>query len=122
MTEPMLLSEAQMRRIEPYFPLSRGRARVDDRRVLSGIVYVIRNGLMWRDAPAAYGPHKTLYNRFVRWSLMGVFNRIFAGLAAEGGPPDQLMIDATHLKAHRTAASLRKKGLFRAVSGARRAA
>lgn len=122
MTEPMLLSEAQMRRIEPYFPVSRGRARVDDRRVLSGIVYVIRNGLMWRDAPAAYGPHKTLYNRFVRWSLMGVFNRIFAGLAAEGGPPDQLMVDATHIKAHRTAASLRKKGLFRAVLGAPRAA
>ena len=122
MTETLLLSEAQMRRIEPYFPVSRGRARVDDRRVLSGIVYVIRNGLMWRDAPPAYGPHKTLYNRFVRWSLMGVFNRIFAGLAAEGGPPDQLMIDATHLKAHRTAASLRKKGLFRAVSGAPRAA
>ena len=122
MTEPMLLSEAQMRRIEPYFPVSRGRARVDDRRVLSGIVYVIRNGLMWRDAPAAYGPHKTLYNRFVRWSLMGVFNRIFAGLAAEGGRPDQLMVDATHLKAHRTAASLRKKGLFRAVSAARKAA
>ena len=122
MTEPMLLSEAQMRRIEPYFPLSRGRARVDDRRVLSGIVYVIRNGLMWRDAPTAYGPHKTFYNRFVRRSLAGVFNRIFAGLAAEGGPPDQLMIDATHLKAHRTAASLRKKGPFRAVSGARMAA
>ena len=122
MSEPMLLSEAQMRRIKPYFPVSRGRARVDDRRVLSGIVYVIRNGLMWRDAPAAYGPHKTLYNRFVRWSIAGVFNRIFAGLAAEGGPPDQLMVDATHIKAHRTAASLRKKGLFRAVSGARRAA
>ena len=117
-----LLSEAQMRRIEPYFPLSRGRARVDDRRVLSGIVYVIRNGLMWRDAPSSYGPHKTLYNRFVRWSRAGVFNRIFAGLAAEGGPPDQLMVDATHLKAHRTAASLRKKGLLRVGSGARRAA
>ncbi len=120
MAEPFRLSDAQMRRIEPYFPLSRGRARADDRRVLSGIVYVIRNGLMWRDAPPAYGPHKTLYNRFVRWSRMGVFNRIFAGLAAEGEPPDQLMVDATHLKAHRTAASLRKKGLFRAVSGARR--
>jgi transposase len=113
-----LLSEAQMRRIEPYFPLSRGRARVDDRRVLSGIVYVIRNGLMWRDAPPGYGPYKTLYNRFVRWSRTGVFNRIFAGLAAGGGPPEQLMIDATHLKAHRTAASLRKKGLLRAASGA----
>ncbi len=122
MAEPFLLSEAQMRRIEPFFPLQRGLARVDDRRVLSGIIYVIRNGLMWRDAPAAYGPHKTLYNRFVRWSRAGVFNRIFAGLSAEGGKPDQLMVDATHLKAHRTAASLRKKGLFRAVSAARKAA
>ena len=66
-----LLSGARMRRIEPCFPLSRGRVRVDDRRVLSGIVYVIRNGLMWRDAPPGYGPHKTLRNRFVRWSRMG---------------------------------------------------
>ena len=119
---PFLLTLAQMRRLSPHFPLSHGIARVDDRRVLSGIIYVIRNGLQWRDAPTAYGPHKTLYNRFVRWSRAGVFNRIFAGLAAKGGSPDQLMVDATHLKAHRTAASLRKKGLFRAVSGARGAA
>jgi putative transposase len=49
---------------------------------------------------------------------MGVFNKIFAGLAAKGGKPDQLMIDATHLKAHRTAASRLKKGLFPDVSGA----
>lgn len=122
MADLFLLSEAQMRRMEPYFPLSRGRVRVDDRRVLSGIIYVLRNGLMWRDAPLGYGPHKTLYNRFVRWSRMGVFNRIFAGLAAEGGPPDQLMIDATHLKAHRTASSLRKRGRSRAASDAPKAA
>jgi transposase len=66
MSEPWLLSEAQMRRIEPYFPLSHGVPRVDDRRVISGIIYVIRNGLMWRYAPPAYGPHKTIYNRFIR--------------------------------------------------------
>jgi hypothetical protein len=95
---------------------------VDDRRVVSGIIYVIRHGLQWRDAPAAYGPHKTLYNRFVRWSRLGVFDRIFAALAAEGGPPERLMIDSTHLKAHRTAASLLKKGLFPAVSAEPRAA
>jgi transposase len=59
------LSEAQVRRIEPFFPLSHGVPRVDDRRVISGIIFVIRNGLRWRDAPAAYGPSKTLYNRFV---------------------------------------------------------
>ena len=79
---------------------------VDDRRVISGIVFVIRNGLRWRDAPAEYGPHKTIYNRFIRWSRLGVFSRIFAGLAGKAGKSDQLMIDATHLKAHRMAASL----------------
>jgi len=110
-----------MRRIEPYFPLSHGIPRVDDRRIVSGIIFVIRNGLRWRDAPAGYGPHKTIYNRFIRWSRLGVFNRIFAALAAKGGKPDRLMIDATHLKAHRTAASLLKKGLYPDVSGARKA-
>ena len=113
---PYLLTLAQMRRLSPHFPLSHGIARVDDRRVLSGIIYVIRNGLQWRDAPTTYGPHKTLYNRFVRWSRMGVFDRIFAALAAQGGAPERLMIDSTHLKAHRTAASLLKKGLFPVAS------
>jgi transposase len=111
-----------MRQIEPYFPLSHGVPRVDDRRVISGIVFVIRNGLRWRDAPRGYGPHKTIYNRFVRWSRLGVFNKIFAELARKAGKSDQLMIDATHLKAHRTAASLLKKGLFPDVSGAQKAA
>lgn len=115
------LSAAQMRRIEPCFPLSHGVPRVDDRRVISGIIFVIRNGLRWRDAPKDYGPHKTIYNRFVRWSRLGLFNRIFAELAAKGGRSERLMIDATHLKAHRTAASLLKKGLFPDVSGAPRA-
>jgi putative transposase len=122
MSDLFWLSEAQMRRIKPYFPLSHGVPRVDDRRVISGIIFVIRNGLRWRDAPAEYGPSKTIYNRFIRWSRMGVFNKIFAGLAAKGGKPDQLMIDAAHLKAHRTAASLLKKSLFLDVSGAPKAA
>jgi transposase len=122
MSDLFWLSKAQMRRIEPYFPLSHGVARVDDRRVISGIIFVIRNGLRWRDAPKDYGPHKTIYNRFIRWSRLGVFDRIFAELAAKGSKPDRLMIDATHLKAHRTAASLLKKGLFPGVSGARKAA
>lgn len=122
MSDLLWLSDAQMRRIEPYFPLSHGIARVDDRRVISGIVFVIRNGLRWRDAPADYGPHKTIYNRFIRWSRLGVFDKIFAALAAKGPKPERLMIDATHLKAHRTAASLLKKGLFPDVSDAPKAA
>lgn len=121
MDELLMLSPGQMRRIEPCFPLSHGVPRVDDRRVLSGILFVIRNGLRWRDAPAGYGPHKTLYNRFIRWSRLGVFDRIFAALAGAGPRPERIMIDATHLKAHRTAASLLKKGMFPAVSGAPRA-
>lgn len=78
--------------------------------MISGIVYVIKHGLQWKDAPKDYGPHKTLYNRFIRWSRLGVFDRIFAALAAEGPKPERIMIDATHLKAHRTAASLLKRG------------
>jgi len=57
---PFLVTTAQMRRLSPHFPRSRGIPRVDDRRVLSGIIYVIRHGLQWRDAPPAYRPHKTL--------------------------------------------------------------
>lgn len=118
MSDQFWLTDAQLARIAPYFPLPHGVPRVDDRRVVSGIIHVIRNGLRWRDAPEVYGPHKTLYNRFIRWSRMGVFDRIFANLVAEDGPPDQLMIDSTHLKAHRTAASLLKGGMFPAASGA----
>jgi putative transposase len=110
MSDLIWLSEAQMRRIEPHFPLSHRVPRIDDCRIISGIIFIIRNGLRWRDAPKEYGPHKTIYNRFIRWSRLAVFNRIFAELAAKGGKPDQLMIDATHLKAHRTAASLLKRG------------
>ena len=105
------LSEDQMERLRPYFPKSRGKARVDDRRVLSGIIFINRNGLRWCDAPAAYGPPKTLYNRWKRWSDMGVFARIMTGLAAEAPDNKTISIDATYLKAHRTASSLwLKKG------------
>ena len=112
MGDLFLLSERQMARISPFFPLAHGVPRVDDRRVVSGIVYVIRNGLQWKDAPKGYGPHKTLYNRWKRWGDMGVFLRMMEGLAAEGSEPATVMIDATYLKAHRTASSLRlKKGI-----------
>lgn len=71
--------------------------RADDRRVVSGIVFVIKGGLRWRDAPSGYGPHGTLYSHLVRLSRMGVFDRIFAALIGEAGEPDRLIIDSTHL-------------------------
>ena len=122
MSELYWLTDEQMERLRPFFPKSHGKPRVDDRRVLSGIVFVNRNGLRWRDAPKDYGPHKTLYNRFARWSRLGVFARIFRDLARPDADGDTIMIDSTHLKAHRTAASLRKGGSAHGRSGAQRAA
>lgn len=97
------LTEAQMARLRPFFPKSYGVPRVDDRRVLSGIIFINRNGLRWCDAPKAYGPPKTLYNLWKRWGDMAVFARIMEGFASEAAVPKTVMIDATYLKAHRTA-------------------
>ncbi len=74
------LTDVQMDRLRPFFPKSHGVARVADRRVLSGIIFINRNGLRWYNAPKDYGPPKTLYNRWKRWGDMGVFARIMEGL------------------------------------------
>ena len=122
MSDLFWLTDAQMARLKPFFPLSHGVPRVDDKRVLSGIIFINRNGLRWRDAPGEYGPPKTLYNRWVRWGRLGVFARMLTELAGEGQNTETVMIDATHLKAHRTASSLRgKKGGANALSGAQKA-
>ncbi len=112
MSDLYWLTNEQMARLQPFFPKSHGRPRVDDRRVLSGIIFVNRNGLRWRDAPREYGPAKTLYNRWRRWSDKGIFVAMMDGLASRGTERKTIMIDATYLKAHRTASSLRvKKGV-----------
>ena len=92
MSDLFWFSDAQWARIEPLLPrTTRGMKRVDDRRVLSGIVHVIKSGGRWVDAPAEYGPRKTLYNRFVRWAERGIWKDIFAALAAREGAPDRLI-------------------------------
>ena len=107
------LTDEQMAKLAPFFPKSHGKSRVDDRRVLSGTIFINRNGLRWRHAPREYGPHKTLYSRWKRWSEKGIFARMMIGLAAEHGEKKTVMIDATDLKAHRTATSLAaKKGAW----------
>src|SRR5215213_7258449 len=81
------LTKAQFARLKPLLPTdTRGKPRVDDRRVISGIVHVLKPGGRWIDAPAIYGPRKTLYNRFVRWAAKGVWINIFRALAVAGGP------------------------------------
>ena len=93
MSDLFWLTEARM---EPYSPNSHGNPRVDDRRFLSEMIFINRNGLRWRDAPKEYGPHKTLYNRWKRWSDKRIFAKMMAGLAAEHGEKKTVMIDATY--------------------------
>jgi transposase len=71
--------------------------------VISGIVHVLRSGGRWIDAPASYGPRKTLSNRFVRWAAKGIWAELFHALAAAGGPAAELLLDSTHIRAHRCA-------------------
>lgn len=103
------LTVAHKARPEPFFPRSHGKPREDDRRVLSGMIFINRTGLRWRDAPREHGPPKTPYNRLKRWSGKGVFVRMMDGLAAEAATPKTVMIDATYLEPHRAATSLRSK-------------
>jgi transposase len=94
---------------------------VDDRRVISGIVHVLKSGGRWADVPTeVYGPKKTLYNRFVRWAAKGVWTGLFEALASAGGPPAQVLIDSSAVKAHRCASGA--KGGSRAKPSAARAA
>jgi transposase len=85
----------------------RGVKRVDDRRVLNGIFYVLRTGIPWRDLPQQYGPYTTVYNMFNRWSKVGVWGRIMdAVVDAHNG--DVVMIDGTSVRVHHAAATLKK--------------
>ena len=105
MSNPFWLSGEQFARLQPRLPTKvRGGPRVDDRRVISGIIHVLQSGCRWRDAPSVYGPYKTLYNRFVRWARKGVWERVFTELAAAAEPPVALLLDSTPVKAHRSAA------------------
>lgn len=97
MSDLFWLTDPQMARLKPFFPKSPGKPWVDSRRVLSGIIFIDRNGLRWRDAPAAYGPHKTLCSRWKRWSDKGIFARMMAGLAAEHGEQKTVMIPSRHI-------------------------
>jgi transposase len=99
------LSDDQWFRIEPYLPTDvRGVKRQDDRRVISGIIHVLKSGCRWSDCPEAYGPSKTIYNRFARWAYRGIWENLFRELARRGRSSELQMIDSTLIKAHRSAA------------------
>jgi mannitol 2-dehydrogenase len=110
MSDFFWFSDAQWARIEPLLPTDvRGMKRVDDRRVLSGIVHALKCGGRWADCADVYGPKKTLYNRFVRWAERGVWERIFSALA-NTEEADRLFIDSSCIKAHRCAGGAKGGG------------
>jgi len=108
MTERFWLSDAQWAAIEPLLPHLGGKPRVDDRRVISGILHRFREGLRWRAIPAEYGPRTTLFNRFDRWSERGLWQKLLARLASCSEPPDVAMVDSTSIRAHRSAAGAKR--------------
>ena len=104
MASEFWLSEAQWGAIEPPLPKNQpGARRTDDRGVISGIVHVLKTGCRWQDCPAIYGPSTTVYNRFRRWTMRGIWRRLFEALAP-ADPGDGQAIDSTTAKAHRSAA------------------
>ena len=118
------LSEGEWSKIEPLMPRGRrGAHRVDDRRIISGIMHMLRSGARWRDCPPAYGPYTTVYNRFNRWSRQGIWFEIFEALTGSTGITGTVAIDSSMLKAHRSAGGgkggpMRKRSADRGV-GAR---
>lgn len=103
------LSDAEWRIIEPLLPdKPRGVARVDDRRVLNGIFYILRTGSPWRDLPERYGPYTTVYNRFNRWAKAGIWVNIFNALAAQSSD-SMAFIDSSIIRAYQHAAGARKE-------------
>ena len=121
MADYFWFSDAQWARIEPLLPKDvRGKKRVNDRRVLSGIVHALKCGGRWADCAEVYGPKKTIYNRFVRWSERGIWENIFSALAGAEDAPERLFIDSSCIKVHRCAGG-GKGGPWLMVSAARRA-
>ena len=120
MGERFWLSDTQWAAIEPLLPHLGGKPRVDDRRVISGILHRYREGLRWRAIPAEYGPRTTLFNRFDRWSRRGLWQELLSALSACAEPPEIAMVDSTVVRAHRSAAGA--KGGSRTKQSAVRAA
>ena len=102
------LTDFEWRVIKPLLPNKpRGVPRVDDRRTLNGIFWVLRSGAPWRDLPERYGPRSTCYNRFMRWRKAGVWDRLMAAISATHDGETQ-MIKSISIRAHQQAATAKK--------------
>ncbi|MFA7264415.1 MAG: IS5 family transposase [Caulobacter sp.] len=114
------LDDEAWSKIEPHLPRGRrGAHRVDDRRVISGIVHMLQSGARWRDCPVEYGPYTTVYNRFNRWSRQGIWHDIFKALTGHSGIYSSAAIDSTSVKAHRSAAGAKGGPSFQSIGRSR---
>ncbi len=114
------LDDRQWAAIAALLPRNQpGAHRKDDRRIISGIIHVLKVGCRWQDCPAVYGPPTTIYNRFHRWARRGIWRQLFTALVTVE-PGGIEMIDSTTTKAHRSAAG-GKGGLSSRRSAARAA-
>ncbi len=113
MGERFWLSDPQWAAIEPLLPHLGGKSRVDDRRVISGILHRYRKGLRGRAIPSEYGPRTTLFDRFNRWSQRGLGQELLAALSACAEPPEVAMADSTTVRAHRSAAAAKRRNTAR---------
>ena len=123
MADNFWLSDEQWAAIEPHLPMVHtGPERMDDRRVISGIIHRLREGCRWRALPDQYGPYTTVFNRYNRWSRRGLWQGIFTALVECADPPTLTMIDSSAVKAHRSANGAKKGGPKTRPSVARAAA
>jgi transposase len=108
------LTDEQWQTIQPLLPVSgaKGRPRVDDRRVINGMLFKARTGVAWRDLPERYGPWKTVYNRFWRWSRTGTLAMLVARVRMLAEAINQLdrevAVDSSIVRAHQHAAGARR--------------
>jgi transposase len=114
------LNDHEWAAIKPFLPdKTRGVPRVNDRRVLNGIFWVLRSGAPWRDVPDNYGPYTTCYNRFVRWRRAGVWTKIMSAFAGAHDAAVQ-MIDTSIVRVHQHGACItrnRRQSMGRSRGG-----
>ena len=110
------LSNEQWERLQPLLPPQKphtGRPAADHRRILNGILWIIRTGAPWRDLPERYGSWRTVASRFYRWRQAGIWERLFAAVQQQGDAAGQLdwavhFVDGTVVRAHQHAAGAKK--------------
>ena len=104
MSDTFWFNDDEWAKIEPHLPTNQQcPKRKEDRRILSGIMHVLKSGCRWKDCPKDYGPHKTVYNRFARWSERGIWQKICESVAVRARTPKRASLDASHVKVHRCA-------------------